>query len=250
MHLDYGDGNVHQGYLYNSGAVKLKPWHKNPIKFLTRYEFNSLLDLGCGSGAFISKIQGKLIHPVIKGLDLDKTAVNIAKRRGLNVEYGIIDEEKTNYDVISAFELIEHIDNLELLFNQIKKHLNKNGILIGTTPNNKRWSVKIGMRESFDYPPNHVNYFDKNNLENVLLNYFSSVKIYPAIKHLPFSMVRYVINDYMERKLGFNLNDVPLLKKNRYVLALYQYILITPIWILAYLFSFKNSPHLMFICKR
>ncbi len=122
-----------------------------------------VLDIGCAGGQFV--IDCNAIGCVAVGIEGSNVVSTDEKANGyLNwqeyknkylfhanatKEYSIIDI-KTNdlmkFDLISAWEVIEHIEenDLEMFFEQIHKHLSDSGIFIGTIsvvtcydPNNK-----------------------------------------------------------------------------------------------------------------
>lgn len=102
-----------------------------------------ILDLGCvGMGAndiiggednIFGKLQGYVI-----GLDINNNGVKelnklgyTAKVQDLNYNYDL----HAKFDIVISEENIEHISNLKIYLEAIKKHLKKDGILLLTTPN-------------------------------------------------------------------------------------------------------------------
>lgn len=75
-------------------------------------------------------------------LDFSKEKINLLKEKGINnIIYGDLikgEYEKeiwNNFDYIIFWDVIEHLDNPWLALQNIKKFMNKNTILILTTPN-------------------------------------------------------------------------------------------------------------------
>lgn len=98
---------------------------------------NKLLDYGCGEGFWIKKIT-----PVIDayGMDISEYAVETSKRKTGNDKITQIKDDKINFkndyfDVITAFDVIEHIKEPQKLTAEFYRILKKNGTAIITTPN-------------------------------------------------------------------------------------------------------------------
>lgn len=96
-----------------------------------------VLDLGCGSGDTLLLL--KKIGWETYGIDIDKIAIQNAKKRGLNNvllgTYKDISKYPDNFfDAIRLYHVIEHIDNPSLCLELIRKKLNVNGELIIGTP--------------------------------------------------------------------------------------------------------------------
>jgi SAM-dependent methyltransferase len=67
------------------------------------------------------------------------------------------------FDCITAFEVIEHLENPGLFLNNINSLLNDKGLLIISCPNNKMlWRVHV------DYPPHHLSRFSPQSLNQIL----------------------------------------------------------------------------------
>lgn len=100
-----------------------------------------ILDIGCGGG-LVSESLSKL-GAVVTGIDFAENNIRVAKQHsaksGLKIEYKIGDIEKIklkkNFDVIIAFEVLEHLNDWKKFLNRIKNNLNKNGIFIISTIN-------------------------------------------------------------------------------------------------------------------
>ena len=105
---------------------------KNKIKNKT------VLDLGVGDTTdrslhvFINKYAKKTI-----GVELDKIRAQRLQKKGFNVIQGNAETIKIEkkFDVVMAGDLIEHLNNVGLFLETVKKHLKKNGLFIFNTPN-------------------------------------------------------------------------------------------------------------------
>lgn len=100
----------------------------------------SILDLGCGTGkhAFLlSKMNYEKVHGIdMSSKMLEKAYMRSEKQKNLSFSQGNIQELELNekYDVITAlFHVMSYQitdEALEMVIDQVKKHLKKDGILI------------------------------------------------------------------------------------------------------------------------
>ncbi|MEO0226870.1 MAG: class I SAM-dependent methyltransferase [candidate division WOR-3 bacterium] len=136
----------------------------------------SIFDVGCGIGSFLRLLKNEYGFTNLQGIELNKFAANIAREYcgGLNVVWGNILEFKTNkkFDVILCLETIEHINDLNA-YGNILEHLTKqNGIVLLTTPyHDQKLTFFGGVFGDHYNAPNHVNFFNKKNLELFLKSY-------------------------------------------------------------------------------
>ncbi|NCO97006.1 MAG: hypothetical protein COY38_03345 [Candidatus Aenigmarchaeota archaeon CG_4_10_14_0_8_um_filter_37_24] len=130
------DKNYFQNIFYKENPKSQRK--RNQIKELLKYKNNgNLLEVGCGVGNFLKEAE-KYFR--ITGVDISEYAVNEAKKsfRG-KISVGNIEEinlESNHYDVIVVFDLLEHLKNPRNTIEKLYKSLKKEGILIGSVPNN------------------------------------------------------------------------------------------------------------------
>ncbi len=101
-----------------------------------------LLEVGCGIGLVISNF--KNISDNITGIDYSKTAIEIARKNNLGINFYVVNIMDSNqikkvlkppYDIIISTEVIEHIKNKKNFLLNIHSLLASNGFCIITTPN-------------------------------------------------------------------------------------------------------------------
>jgi len=107
---------------------------KSTIETLNKFEFSSVIELGCGTGkntTFLLKKADEII-----GLDFSQEMLNKAKNKikdervefrkaDLTAEWNI----ENNYaDLITCSLVLEHIENLTFVFNQANKKLKNGGL--------------------------------------------------------------------------------------------------------------------------
>jgi SAM-dependent methyltransferase len=97
-----------------------------------------LLDVGCGTGAFMAAAAANGWEPV--GVELSEDAVNLAHRKtGLRVLCGdlCVDDlvEPESFDAVTLWGVLEHVPNAEMLLSACSRLLRPNGYLLLETPN-------------------------------------------------------------------------------------------------------------------
>ncbi|MEN6461520.1 MAG: class I SAM-dependent methyltransferase [Syntrophomonas sp.] len=105
----------------------------------------TLLEIGCGTGYVLSGIKKQNPNLTLNGSDIFIKGIDFASKRLHNVEFFQMDARKipfyNEYDVIGAFDIIEHISEDELVLSEIFKALNQGGGLIVTVPQHQfLWS--------------------------------------------------------------------------------------------------------------
>ena len=171
------------GYIaYSSSNYLNFLWQKDIFYLFYGSHFDSkirLLDVGCAHGYFLQLLSyDNRIEA--KGIDIANEAVRKAREKGLNAEVKDIFEETTRYDVITAWDLIEHIPDIGEFFSKVFDLLKENGIFVFSTPDVGARIVKekgeewVGFRSSLE----HVLYFDKYSLSTIINDIFNNIPIF------------------------------------------------------------------------
>lgn len=132
------------------GKISLRDFQKH----LARYNFASqyvndkvVLDLGCGVGfgTYLLSVKGKSKEVI--GIDISKEAIDWAtshyrrpKISFLSTDASRLTFRNNTFDVVCAFEIIEHVEDYTLLLKEIYRVLKPKGTLIISTPNKKVYS--------------------------------------------------------------------------------------------------------------
>jgi SAM-dependent methyltransferase len=132
------DENNPEGYANRIGIYKKKIEFGFISKFIDP-SITTIIDIGGGSGRIAHNL--KNLNKDITIVDVNETAVSLAKERGLNAYCSDIlyFNEIYKYDMAIAIESLDYIENKSVFFNKVYSLLNDNGYLIFTIPNIKSW---------------------------------------------------------------------------------------------------------------
>ena len=103
------------------------------LLFLNTQDFDTLLDVGCGSGDFLRQMQGALDIPKVKGIDLSPVMVAQTVEQGYDAECIDLCDSNGTYDVITAvFDMLNYLNKEELkrFLLCVKEHLNEGGVFL------------------------------------------------------------------------------------------------------------------------
>jgi ubiquinone/menaquinone biosynthesis C-methylase UbiE len=136
--------NFYNKYIENPAMEKFL---KNEVKG------RKVLDLGCGSG-----ISTKRLHNFgakVKGVDLSKNLIEIAKKDNPNIEFYASTGKKTpfhknEFNIVSSGLMVHYIENLNTLFKEVSRILKKNGSFVFSLNHPVREvleSIKVGKKK-------------------------------------------------------------------------------------------------------
>jgi SAM-dependent methyltransferase len=124
---------------------------------------NTFLDFGCGQGDVL--VTAEQLGFQAYGFEYSDAAVRLCESRGLKML--TLDEViKKNFDVVTAFEVVEHLPNPGIYFSMITSILKANGIFYFTTPNSRSFSERFLGRSSLAYPE-HLLGFGRKTINTV-----------------------------------------------------------------------------------
>lgn len=191
-------------------------------------EGQSIIEIGCGNGYFLSHLNKKKVNTL--GLELNSEAIEKANKNGLQVLNTPLEvySEKVDakFNVVCAFQVLEHIWNINDFISHCLKLLKPNGKLIFAVPNNEAVFFKEQKKLpktnpryvnqlqtlALNMPPHHMGLWRKNVFEK-LPNFYSElslVKIYEE----PANKGRIALNNHIVKsKIGQNKFLLKLYKK-------------------------------------
>jgi len=152
-------------YMYSAAKV-LRTKSKRRLVEKYHNSFDSVLDIGCGDGAFMSVFEDKRIV----GVEPSARARELCVKKGLEVTSSISDINET-FDVITLWHVLEHLPNLAEDLKVLMRLLSDQGRLFIAVPNCKSWDAEFYGEFWAGYDvPRHVWHFDRESLESTLVS--------------------------------------------------------------------------------
>jgi 2-polyprenyl-3-methyl-5-hydroxy-6-metoxy-1,4-benzoquinol methylase len=127
-----------------------------------------VLDVGCANGLFLRYL---LRYPNVsaKGIDISPEMVSEAQARGLCAEVGEIDSVDETFDLVTYWDVIEHLFWPAQALRKTHSILNVGGGLIIQTPCRGVIAEAYGSSWCHYVPPQHVHIFNQNSLFYLLV---------------------------------------------------------------------------------
>jgi 2-polyprenyl-3-methyl-5-hydroxy-6-metoxy-1,4-benzoquinol methylase len=142
------------------------------LRILQRYTAApKLLDVGAGNGYFIYLARTEFRIPA-DGLEISAAEADYARDTfGLELMRGDLTIVTEPYEVITSFNVLEHVKEPTALVDQMRERLVTGGLLVVTTPNPACIHRRVhGLsRWSMVCPPHHINLFTRAALEEMLI---------------------------------------------------------------------------------
>ena len=124
-----------------------------------------VLDVGCGAGYFLSVLKDNTV--CYKGIEVTSHLVKYCQDRGLNVDSNKLSKEPDEgYDVITMYDVLEHLSDPVSLLNTIREKLKAGGYCIAFTPNIQSVGYELmEAKQNTLLPFEHLCFFNKKSLD-------------------------------------------------------------------------------------
>jgi 2-polyprenyl-3-methyl-5-hydroxy-6-metoxy-1,4-benzoquinol methylase len=168
--------NYYKVYAYNGelniSPLTIKSYHILLDEFEKYRKTNKLIDVGCGAGYFLEEAKKRGWE--VYGTEYSDKAVEVCLKKGINIKKGKLNASEfdgAEFDVITSFEVLEHINNPNEEIQEFKKLLRKGGLFYCTTPNfNSLMRYYLKSKYNAIKYPEHLSYYTKNTLKLLLTN--------------------------------------------------------------------------------
>ena len=154
-------------YSLLSKAIEYYPSSKDEFEYVSEYisKNDFVFEVGCGNGEF-SKYINKNNYI---GIDLNSDAIKKNKKK-LNVIHSSIEEYSENmnkkYDIVCAFQVLEHILNPRDFIEKCIGLLKKDGLLIFSIPSYDSFLSNMS-NHLLNLPPHHQTLWTDKTLINI-----------------------------------------------------------------------------------
>jgi len=126
------------------------------------FQEGSILDIGCWDGAFLEGFRnGWKRH----GIEINSTAAGLAVSKGISLvaeEMSELDTLPLCFDVITAFDMIEHTSDPLAFLRSMGKKVNPAGLIIVSSGNTDSVAFKfMGSRHYYYSNPEHISFINR-----------------------------------------------------------------------------------------
>lgn len=155
-----------------SAPPRLNRARREALSLLARLRPKTLLEVGCGTGLFLSYVQ-QLGGISCYGVDASENAITEARRHlGCALHAGPLGEgvfPGVMFDAVCSFEVIEHVPDPRAYLDAIKSRMNPGGVVILSTPNyDSRWIWQDMPLDPRSRPPVHLTFWNRESLQLAL----------------------------------------------------------------------------------
>lgn len=201
-----------------------------------------VLDFGCGLGKFLAFLPSNFEK---YGIEINPQAIQFIKKHSPEIKIlpnlsHLPREEVLEFDLITLWHVLEHLNNPQEILAQLVNLLKKEGYLILSTPNSSSLGFKISQNHWFHLDtPRHLAIY---NLKNLL----------PLFKKLKLKIIAIKWN-WPEYPLDFFWSVYNCFKTKIWLLNFFLACFILPISLivkLGYLFKPERAEVITLICQK
>jgi len=170
--LGYAEAEYEDGGLYNeyveAREMKLAHFTARMDLMRPRVRKGALLDVGCSCGYFLEVAARDGFE--VQGLEFSKNAIAAAadsvRSRILRASVDDLDQQHdARYDVITAFDIIEHLERPREFLRSARRLLRPGGSIVISTPDADHWLRPVmGSRWPMLQPMQHLTIFSRRSL--------------------------------------------------------------------------------------
>lgn len=129
-----------------------------------------LLDLGAATGFFVNLAQADGWQA--QGVEISDYAAKLGRQKDLDILTGTLTSlslPESAYQAITMLDVLEHLTDPLPTLKEAYKILSPRGLLLINTPDAGSWLAKLlGKGWHLLVPPEHLHYFNRNNLKKFL----------------------------------------------------------------------------------
>lgn len=150
------DKNYFEKTAEDTGIIlkERRPLWRRWVKIIQKYKASGkLLDVGCGEGFFLA-YAGRYYDA--HGIDISEYAIREAKYRANQVTISLgdatnLDYKNESFDIVTCFDLLEHLPDPQLAIQEFYRVLKNNGIVIIRVPNTDSIGARLKKEEWFGH---------------------------------------------------------------------------------------------------
>ncbi|MBL4656867.1 MAG: class I SAM-dependent methyltransferase [Flavobacteriales bacterium] len=142
-------------------------WYDEAIPYL-KVKSGSALDVGCATGRFLMILKER--NWKVNGIELDRGMCAELNEKGFDVNSEPLESQKaeSTFDLITLFDVVEHLPHVREDFKVLHKLLSDDGSIVLVTPNIESLQSKIFGKRWFQLKPlEHISYFSPRTLKTM-----------------------------------------------------------------------------------
>ncbi len=177
----------------------------------------SILDIGGGPGLFLAVAKERGWKT--SGVELSEASVAAARAR-FDVEMvqgdlsKVADFPAHAFDVVTAFDVAEHLENPNRLFIEAKRLLKPHGLFVWTTPKYNSWIRRILGRGWYSILPFHLVYFTDESIAHVAATHGFRVRQREHYKrYFSLRYFLYRLSTLLPKKWAEKIQNMPGLER-------------------------------------
>jgi 2-polyprenyl-3-methyl-5-hydroxy-6-metoxy-1,4-benzoquinol methylase len=140
------------------------------VMYLQAVKEGRVLDVGCGNGERLALL--KQLGWTVKGIDIDRQAVEAARQKGVDADCGelkVMPYPASSFDAVILSHVIEHVPQPVELLSECARVLKPGGRLVMLTPNAESLGLDFyGRCWRGLEPPRHLQIFSRPALERIV----------------------------------------------------------------------------------
>jgi 2-polyprenyl-3-methyl-5-hydroxy-6-metoxy-1,4-benzoquinol methylase len=144
------------------------------IKFCRKYNLNNpkILDVGAGFGTFCYLLKKSGYFSKILAIEPSYEGYLRCKKKKIEVINDVVEniqfKKKDKFQIITNFEVIEHLFSPKNFLRNIREFLAPRGLVIFTCPNGQGFDIEFLGKKSNTIDHEHLNYFNTNSIKILL----------------------------------------------------------------------------------
>lgn len=193
----FGEKDFYERISDNSWYYEENKWEfDRAIELVGKYKPGTLLEIGCGNGAFLEKAVRAVGEA--EGTEINQKAIAACESKGLKVSSAGLDKLTKQYDIIVSFEVFEHLDGIAEFVRGALERLTPKGLLLIAVPNPNGYFKEMDL-VLLDMPPHHNLGFSKQTFDFIAAHHGLEILNYDLE---PLRYIHYV--GYLHATLDYN----------------------------------------------
>jgi 2-polyprenyl-3-methyl-5-hydroxy-6-metoxy-1,4-benzoquinol methylase len=177
---------------------------KRKLKLIDSFKTSSknILDVGAGTGDFLKVCRNNCWN--VFGVEPNLDARNIAAKKGITLQESLSEVKNIQFDVITLWHVLEHVEDLSAYISTLNKLLSKDGKLLIAVPNFKSEDANYYKEfwAAFDVP-RHLWHFSQTSIFKL----FSSENMIVE-KAIPMKFDAYYVSLLSEKYKSGKMNPI------------------------------------------